>query len=416
MGAFNHNQNLYRARPWELKKNIIFDIFSIETPLSKIEVVRNMVIIRINPLMIIGYRFLLNDITRYSYMFFNYKSLNNINLKINNIANICFNWIQLINFLQFILIYCVIGINLIVMFVLNYESKNKYKNFLNLFLTDTIDLLNLKNLFKFNNRNFGFSFINFTEKVKLNLINKLDKCCLKKKVYNFDNILRLDLDITRTLNFYLSNFNNIIQEISIFNKSNFNYIHFFLFLNSKFKFLIKSELEFKENETYKVKNFIDLYFYLLNKVLYKKVKISFFGNLANFVKLNLNKLVTSKWGTFFFNNNIDLNLNFLGYKKFIEDLDKNFSFIDFLYLIDISSFINWKVFLVKKLKKFKTFNFNFKISRNNEDGLNVPVNSILSLKNCFFNIFGRVVTNFKILHSKMKSKPLSGIFKIINFA
>lgn len=424
MGALNHNQNLYRTRPWELNKNICFDIFSIETPLLKVETIRNIDIVRVSPLMIEGYRFLLNDITRYSYMFFNYKPSNNINLKINNLLNININWIKLINFLQYISIVCINNTNLILLNNLNIKFKlnslllkKNINNFFYIFLSDTIDLLNLKKSLSFTTQIFGYSAICFIQDVPMFLINKLDKSYLKKEISNSTNIVNLDLNISKIINFYINNSINIIKPINyinISNKFNFNYIYFFLFFNFVFKFFINTNLDFNKIELNKLENFIGLFYYLNNKIISKKPNLKFLGNFNNLNKLNLNKLLINKYGIFFFNTNTDFNLNFLGYKKKIININKNFIFKDFLCLIDISSFINWESFLSNNLIKLKIFNFNFIISRNKLIGLNIPVSSILTIKNLlFFNAYGNIVNSTRIINTKPLTKSINLILETL---
>ena len=424
MGALNHNQNLYRTRPWELNKNISFDIFSIETPLLKVETIRNVDIVRVSPLMIEGYRFLLNDITRYSYMFFNYKSSNNINLKINNLLNININWIKLINFLQYISIICINNTNLILLNNLDKKLKSKFllykkniNNFFYIFLSDTIDLLNLKKSLSFTTEIFGYNAICFIQDVPIFLINKLDKSCLKKEVSKFTNFVNLELNISKIINFYMNNSINIIKPINyinILNKFNFNYIYFYLFFNFVFKFFINTNLDFNKIELNKLENFLGLFYYLNNKIISKKSKLNFLGNFNNLNKLNLNKVLTNKYGIFFFNTNTDFNLNFLGYKKKIININKNFIFKDFLCLIDISSFINWESFLFNNLLKLKVFNFNFIVSRDKLTGLNIPVNSILTIKNLlFFNVYGNVVNSTRIINTKPLTKSINLILETL---
>lgn len=422
MGALNHNQNLYRSRPWELNRNISFDIFSIETPMIKIETVKSSEIVRISPLMLEGYRFLLSDTSRYSYMFFNYKSIKEVYFKSSKLLHLNLNWNQLINFIQYISILIISNTNNILLkniyrkFSLNtFNCKNiVYLNFFNIFLSDSIDLLSLKKLFDFSSKAFGYSNIAFSQNVPLNLINNLNQVCLHKNLKN--KTFNLDLNVIKTINFQMKNVNNISQLNFLVNMNNLinNYLYVFLFFDLTFKLILNSNLKLNNDNLNKITNYTYIYNFFNNKNLLKKKDINFFGNFNNFSKLNLNKLLNNRDSKFFFNTNTDYNLNFFGFKKKFKDINKNFIIKDFSCLYDISSFINWNKINGNYMSRFKTFYINFVISFDLLNGLTIPVNSIVTLDNIiYFNSYGKLTSSFGALKLKKRVKDPKYIFDFL---
>src|SRR5690606_14038873 len=114
LGALNHSQYLYKTRPWEQKSILYFDIFMIEMSRLKIDL-RNIEIMKVSPLMVEGYRYWLNNISRYSYNFYNLKHNKEIILKISDLNIIDLNWSKLIIFLQNFFFYSILNSKTIIL-------------------------------------------------------------------------------------------------------------------------------------------------------------------------------------------------------------------------------------------------------------------------------------------------------------
>jgi hypothetical protein len=214
MGALNHSLYLYKVRPWEQKCILYFDIFTIEMPRLKIDI-RNIDIMKTSPLMIEGYRYWLSNISRYSYNFYNLKYNKEIILKINDLNIIKLDWSKLIIFFQKVFFYSISNSKKIILKKISKLYKiNEYFNkntnfFLQLFFIDNSDILNIKLLQTFNTNFFGHNMINFIKKISLNLINKLNLNFFQKNLNS--NYVNLDLHNLQTINFQVSNLNNIIK-------------------------------------------------------------------------------------------------------------------------------------------------------------------------------------------------------------
>src|SRR5690606_37925287 len=148
---------------------------------------RNIDIIRVSPLMVEGYRYWLNNISRYSYTFFNFKSNNSLYLKTSKINFCKLNWKKILNLLFYMFFYSKNNSNiLIINHFLRDFSLNKYRikslnYFFNIFLSDSTDILSINYILNFTNKYFGYNNINFIKKIPLNLLNKNQNLFFKKK-------------------------------------------------------------------------------------------------------------------------------------------------------------------------------------------------------------------------------------------
>lgn len=402
MGALVHSQYLYKARPWEQKCAIYFDIFNIEMSRVKIDL-RNIDIIKVSPLLIDGYRYWLNNISRYSYNFYNLKSNNNIYLKFNNLIFYDFCWFKIKNFLQFVFFFTILNsikinlkhfINIYNLNLFDFRVIKNFEYFFQLFFVENADLLNVKFLQNFSKQNFGYIQNNqsILKKIDLKYINVLNYCFFDKNLQL--NYLNLDLNNLKTINFQIFNTLkiNILHQLKK-QKKIFNIIKFLLF-DIFFIKIFFIDIHINKNFLNKLIIYFNIYEYLNNLDITIKHFFKFYINYNNIYKVNFTNLLSKKSGIIFFNNLLNYNLNYLGNLNFMTHIKTNYCIKEFIFFYDNSSFINWFEFLKYKNIAKKIFTINYSINNNLLLGLTLPAKNILNKNNnIYINSFGKVIVN-----------------------
>lgn len=415
MGALNHSQYLFKSRPWEQKCVLYFDIFNIEMSRLKVDL-RNIEILRISPLMIEGYRYWLNNISRYSYNFFNIKTINHIYLKINNLNFIKLSWMKLISFLQFSFFISMLNSYEILLKILNkknnlaYSNKNKFDHFFYLFFVDNADMLAIKILGVFSKKLFGYTaHINYKRNILDKVKNELDSCFFDKNSHL--NYVNLELNNLQTVNFQITNINNIfnihknVEKIFFLQLNN-------LILYKKFFFnIFRKNLIIKQASLNKIKIYLNFFKYLNNCIISNNKINMFFINLNNLYNLNINKLLNKKLGIIYFNNLLAYNLAFLGFINKVVNINQNFNLKDIIFLYDTTSYIDW--FSYKNYRNLlkKLYLINYSINSKILLGITIPATNIINTeKTLYLNSFGNILRNNALFVSK-NTKTLKSILK-----
>lgn len=368
--------------------------------------IRNIDIMKVSPLMVEGYRYWLNNISRYSYNFYNLKSNKQIILKINELSIIDLNWSKLIVFLKKIFFYGISNSKKIILKKISKLYKiNKYfdKNanyFFQLFFVDNSDILNIKLLQTFSTNFFGYNIISFIKQIPLNIINKLNFCFFKKN--SNSNYINLDLQNLQTINFQVFNLNNIINLNNNIKNITFQILMNYIFIDILYiKFFNNKDFNININLLNKFKIYYNFYNYFKNNIICNKKNIKYYINYNNIKNLDIKNLINKKFGIIFFNNLLYYNLNFLGNFSKIPNTKKNFNLTDIFLIFDNTSYINWIDYIFHKITKKKLLIINCNINNKLLLGLNLPIRNIVETnKNLYINSFGNVILNNAIFVSK----------------
>lgn len=417
MGALNHSQYLFKSRPWEQKCVLYFDIFNIEMSRLKVDL-RNIEILRISPLMIEGYRYWLNNISRYSYNFLNIKSTNHIYLKINNLNFIKLSWMKLISFLEFSFFISILNSYEILLKTLNiknnlvYSNKNKFSHFFYLFFVDNADMLAIKILGIFSKKLFGYTaYINYKTNIFNKIQNELNLCFFDKNSHL--NYVNLELNNLQTVNFQITNINTIFNIHKNTEKIFFSQLNNLILYKSFFFNICQKNLTIKRTILNKIKIYSNFFKYLNNCIISNNKTNKFFINLNNLYNLNINKVLNKKLGIIYFNNLLAYNLTFLGFINNVININQNFNLKDIIFFYDTTSYIDWFSYRNYRNLVRKLYLINYSINSKRLFGITIPATNIINTEKSFYlNSFGNILRNNALFVSK-NTKTLKSILKSI---